>query len=98
MHQNIPLFELSRTAYRSARANAPSAESAESLRLWMRFHKLCLRHLAGPWWLYNERQQPVKNNCTMPDREANVAHKEIELRAYHIFLDRGGAHGHDVED
>ncbi len=28
----------------------------------------------------------------------NSTHEEIELRAYHIFLDRGGAHGHDLED
>jgi hypothetical protein len=26
------------------------------------------------------------------------AHEEIELRAYHIFLERGGLHGQDVED
>ena len=26
------------------------------------------------------------------------AHEEIEQRAYRIFLDRGGAHGHAVED
>jgi hypothetical protein len=26
------------------------------------------------------------------------AHEEIKLRAYHIFLDRGGIHGHDLED
>ena len=28
----------------------------------------------------------------------NPTHAEIELRAYRIFLDRGGADGHDVED
>ena len=25
-------------------------------------------------------------------------HEEIELRAYHIYLGRGGAHGHEAED
>jgi hypothetical protein len=24
--------------------------------------------------------------------------EEIELRAYQIYIERGGAHGHDVED
>ena len=28
----------------------------------------------------------------------NSTHEEIELRGYRIFLDRGGAHGHDLED
>jgi hypothetical protein len=31
-------------------------------------------------------------------RRKSPTREEIELRAYHIFLDRGGAHGHDVED
>src|SRR6266576_621022 len=30
--------------------------------------------------------------------EENSTHEEIELRAYRIFLDRGGVHGHDLED
>jgi DUF2934 family protein len=25
-------------------------------------------------------------------------YEEIQSRAYHIFLERGGTHGHDVED
>ena len=30
--------------------------------------------------------------------EDNPIHKEIELRAYQIFVERGGEPGHDVED
>jgi hypothetical protein len=30
--------------------------------------------------------------------EAHPTREEIELRAYLIYLERGGAHGHDVEE
>lgn len=29
---------------------------------------------------------------------ARVQHKAIEQRAYQIFLDHGGTHGHDLDD
>jgi hypothetical protein len=30
--------------------------------------------------------------------EAHPSYEEIELRAYQIYIERGGAHGHDVDD
>ena len=33
-----------------------------------------------------------------PRNTSHPTHEEIELRAYHIYLDRGGEHGRDVED
>jgi hypothetical protein len=33
-----------------------------------------------------------------PRSTSHPTHAEIEFRAYHIYLDRGGEHGHDVED
>jgi hypothetical protein len=30
--------------------------------------------------------------------EAHPTQEEIELRAYQIYIERGGAHGHDVDD
>ncbi|MGB9242159.1 MAG: DUF2934 domain-containing protein [Candidatus Acidiferrales bacterium] len=30
--------------------------------------------------------------------EAHPTQEEIELRAYQIYFERGGAHGHDVDD
>ena len=30
--------------------------------------------------------------------EGRPTHEEIELRAYQIYVDRGGAHGQDVDD
>jgi hypothetical protein len=30
--------------------------------------------------------------------EAHPTREEIELRAYQIYFERGGAHGHDVDD
>ena len=30
--------------------------------------------------------------------ESYPTHEEIELRAYQIYVERGGAHGQDVED
>jgi hypothetical protein len=30
--------------------------------------------------------------------ESSPTHEEIELRAYQIYIERGGAHGQDVED
>ena len=29
---------------------------------------------------------------------SHPTHEEIELRAYHLYLDRAGEHGRDVED
>ncbi len=33
-----------------------------------------------------------------PNVESRPTHKEIELRAYQIYVDRGGTDGQDVED
>ena len=30
--------------------------------------------------------------------EAHPTREEIQLRAYQIYFERGGAHGHDVDD
>jgi Protein of unknown function (DUF2934) len=30
--------------------------------------------------------------------KARATHEEIELRAYRIYIERGGADGHDVDD
>ena len=30
--------------------------------------------------------------------EAHPTREEIELRAYQIYIERGGAHGHEVDD
>ena len=30
--------------------------------------------------------------------ETHPTREEIELRAYQIYVERGGAHGHDVDD
>lgn len=40
----------------------------------------------------NAKAMPAKSNSRQPSRE------EIARKAYHYFLDRGGAHGHDKED
>jgi hypothetical protein len=31
-------------------------------------------------------------------RAATLQHQAIELRAHQVFLERGGAHGHDLQD
>ena len=33
-----------------------------------------------------------------PESEPAPAREEIELRAYQIYVERGGAHGQDVDD
>ena len=33
-----------------------------------------------------------------PQSEPQIAREEIELRAYQIYVERGGAHGRDVDD
>jgi Protein of unknown function (DUF2934) len=42
------------------------------------------------------------NNPTEKDRPQTIpgapTREEIELRAYQIYIERGGAHGQDVED
>ena len=42
------------------------------------------------------------NNPTEKSQPQTVAgvpiHEEIEMRAYQIYIERGGAHGPDVED
>jgi Protein of unknown function (DUF2934) len=30
--------------------------------------------------------------------EASPSHDEIEVRAFQIYIERGGAYGHDIED
>ena len=42
-----------------------------------------------------EKSSPV--NEPQP-AEGHPTREEIELRAHQIYVERGGAHGHDVED
>ena len=35
---------------------------------------------------------------SLPNRSARVTHSDVARRAYDLYLARGCAHGHDVED
>ena len=43
--------------------------------------------------------QPIEQSLeSEPQTTVHPTSEEIELRAYKIYVDRGGAHGQDVED
>jgi hypothetical protein len=46
--------------------------------------------------------RPTEKSSTVESESLTAAarptREEIELRAYQIYFERGGAHGHDVED
>ena len=46
--------------------------------------------------------RPTKNSSLVGSEpltaEAHPTREEIQLRAYQIYVERGGAHGHDVDD
>ena len=43
-------------------------------------------------------QSTEKSPQTESDLEVHPTGEEIELRAYQIYVERGGADGHDVDD
>jgi hypothetical protein len=44
------------------------------------------------------RKSSRKNSSVTMPATVSVGDEEIRLRAYQIFLNRGGEHGHDLED
>jgi hypothetical protein len=43
--------------------------------------------------------QPIEKSLeSEPQTTVHPTNEEIELRAYQIYIERGGAHGQDVED
>jgi Protein of unknown function (DUF2934) len=43
--------------------------------------------------------QPIEQSLeSEPQTTVHPTNEEIELRAYQIYIERGGAHGQDVED
>ncbi len=44
------------------------------------------------------RSAPIRIAKGKPDPRGTCSHEAIALRAYQFFLDRGGSHGHDLED
>jgi len=39
-----------------------------------------------------------RSSTALPTRSAPVTDRDIARRAYDLYLARGGAHGHDVDD
>jgi hypothetical protein len=56
-------------------------------------------HMAGP-----EETMPPAGNASAPDRTTSESmasepsEEDIRLRAYHLFLERGGRHGAHEDD
>lgn len=44
------------------------------------------------------RRKSSPARAKAPRSGSHPAHEEIEVRAYQIYLERGGEHGRDVED
>jgi hypothetical protein len=47
---------------------------------------------------YASRQKVSARNGSEPTARRSPVTEDIELRAYHIYLGRGGADGHDLDD
>jgi len=45
-----------------------------------------------------KKKTAATNGASPKPKVAQPPHEEIELVAYQVFLERGGAHGHDLED
>jgi len=46
----------------------------------------------------NQKEQKKKVNGVEPEDEVLLIQKRIALRAYELYLQRGGMNGHEVED
>jgi hypothetical protein len=48
--------------------------------------------------MHNSTEKPFETRSAALTAEGHPASEEIELRAYQIYVERGGADGHDVDD
>jgi hypothetical protein len=48
--------------------------------------------------MHNSTDKPPETRSGAVTAEGHPTSEEIELRAYQIYIERGGADGHDVDD